>query len=138
MDWKEKCIFALDAEKMFEDSAHRMRFKELVDCYKNYPFFTRGLCKCIYMSAWDEEHFCVMLETLTELSLAREKDTTEMSHKGESLAEEQIGEEYYVFQLSASLLNDLPYHVPDDVTFSPENTYLIRRVLQAAEIIDSL
>lgn len=138
MNWKEMCVSALNAEKMFEDANHRTRFKELVDCFGNYPFFTKGVCKCVYMSAWDEEHFCIMLETLTDLSLAREKDTTEMSNKGDSMAEEQTGEEYYLFQLSVSLLNDLPFVYPDHITFSPENSYLIRRVLQAAEIIDSL
>lgn len=138
MNWKARCVSALDAEKMFESPEHRMRFKELVDCYGNYPFFTKGLCKCVYMSSWDEEHFCILLETLTELSLAKEKDTTEMSHKGDSMVEEQSGEEYYVFYLSVCLLNDLPYVVPEDIIFSEENQYLIRRVLQAAEIIDSL
>lgn len=81
MSWKEICFAALDREKMFEDSGHSTRFKELFDCYSSYPFFTKGLCKCIYLSAWDEKHFCIMLETLTELALGKERDTKEMSAK---------------------------------------------------------
>jgi hypothetical protein len=94
MDWKNKCFAALDKEKMFENSDHRTRFKELFDCYRDYPFFSKGLCKCIYLSAWDEEHFCIMVETLTELSLGRETDTKEMSIKGDALADEQMDGEY--------------------------------------------
>ena len=45
MGWKENCLAALDAAKLFENSGHRTRFKELMDCYSNYPFFTKGLCK---------------------------------------------------------------------------------------------
>lgn len=138
MSWKRYCLEALDEEKMFENAMHRNRFKELFDCYKNYPFFTRGLCKCIYLSAWDDEHFCVMVEMLNEMSLGQEQDTTEMSNKGDSLLEEQTGDDYYVFQLSIALLNDLPFHMPEGIELSPEKKYLIRRALQTSEIIDQL
>ena len=138
MSWKKYCLEALDEEKMFENAMHRSRFKELFDCYKNYPFFTKGLCKCIYLSAWDDEHFCIMVEMLNELSLGHEEDTTEMSNKGDSLLEEQTGDDYYVFQLSIALLNDLSFHLPENVSLSPDTRYLIRRALQTSEIIDQL
>lgn len=72
MSWSDKCIAALAEKKLFENSGHRTRFKELLDCYADYPFFNRGLCKCMYLSAWDEEHFCIMLETLMSMSLGQE------------------------------------------------------------------
>ena len=75
MNWKEQWIAALDKEHLFENSSHRTRFKELLDCFADYPFFTKGLCKCMYLSAWDEEHFCIMLSMLTEMSLEHEKNT---------------------------------------------------------------
>ena len=78
MKWKDECFTALDKENMFEDSGHRTRFKELMDCYSSYPFFNKGLCKCMYLSAWDEAHFCILLETLMDLSLGKEKNTEEM------------------------------------------------------------
>ena len=71
MKWKDKCFDALDEAGMFENSGHRTRFKELTDCYCNYPFFTRGLCKCMYLSAWDEEHFCILLGTLADMTAGR-------------------------------------------------------------------
>lgn len=45
MNFKERCILLLDEEHMFENSGHRTRFKELLDCYGDYPFFSRGLNK---------------------------------------------------------------------------------------------
>ena len=84
---KDNYFSILDTGNMFEDSGHRTRFKELLDCYGDFPFFSKGLCKCMYLSAWDEEHFCIMLEILTDLSLGRETSTREMRVKGEALAQ---------------------------------------------------
>lgn len=137
MNWREKCLAALDGEKMFENSGHRTRFKELMDCYSHQPFFTRGLAKCVYLSSWDEKHFCIMLETLTDLSLGRETTTKEMSIKGDALAEEQTDEEYYVYQLSLALLDGQPFRL-DASSVSADIRYIIRRALRASEIIDSL
>ncbi len=136
MDWREKCFAALDAEKMFENSGHRTRFKELMDCFSRYPFFNKGVCKCVYLSAWDEKHFCIMLETLTDMSLGRETNTKEMSVKGDALAEEQSDGEYYVYQLSLALLNDQPFRLDTIANVPSEIRYIIRRALRASEIIE--
>ena len=42
MGWKDQCVAALDEEKLFENSEHRTRFLELMDCYGGYPFFTQS------------------------------------------------------------------------------------------------
>ena len=138
MDWKSKCFAVLDKEKMFENSGHRTRFKELFDCYRDYPFFSKGLCKCIYLSAWDEEHFCIMVETLTDLSLGKETNTKEMSIKGDALADEQTDGEYYIYQLSIAFLDDLPFRINVSSDMTLEIRYIIRRALRASEIIDKL
>lgn len=136
MSWTSDCFAALDKEKIFENSGHRTRFKELLDCYGSYPFFSRGLCKCMFLSAWDERHFCIMLETLMEMTLGKDKNTSEMREKGDLLAEEQKDAEYYVYQLSIAFLDDKPFvlDAPEDV--SPDITYIICRAMHAAEIID--
>ena len=138
MSWKQACYRALGAAKLFEDDSHSTRFKELIDCFGNYPFFTRGLCKCIYLSSWDEEHFCIMLETLTDLSLGKETNTEEMRIKGDALAEEQIDEQYYVYLLSNSFLDNKPFHLDESVQLSDGFRYIISRALAAAEIIDNI
>ena len=128
----------LDTENMFEDSGHRTRFKELLDCYADFPFFTKGLCKCMYLSAWDEEHFCVMLEILTDMSLGRDTDTKEMRVKGEALAEEQHDAEYYVYQLSNAFLDNTVYPLPKKADIPPEIMHIISRALKAAELIEQV
>lgn len=138
MDWKENCLPALDKEKMFHDSAHRTRFKELMDCYSGFPFFNKGVCKCMYLAAWDDEHFAIMLETLSDMSLGKDRDTTEMSIKGDALAEEQDDSEYYVYRPSLSFLDGRPYQIGVSQDMSHEVRLIIRRALQAAAIIDKL
>ena len=138
MKWKDKCFDALDEAGMFENSGHRTRFKELTDCYCNYPFFTRGLCKCMYLSAWDEEHFCILLGTLADMTAGREQDTDEMRSKGECIAEEQGSDEYYAYELSVSFLDGRHFHLDDSVELSPEMRHIISRALKAAEIIDQV
>lgn len=136
MNWKDRFLSALDTAGLFENSGHRTRFKELMDCYSGYPFFTKGLCKCIFMSAWDEEHFNVMLETLTDMSLGRERDADEMLIKGDALAEEQKDDEYYVYMLSIAFLADKPFHLDKSARLSPEKQYIISRSLEASDVID--
>lgn len=136
MSWKESFLSALDEAKLFENSGHRTRFKDLMDCYAGYPFFTKGLCKCIYLSAWDDEHFAIMLETLTDMTLGRERDTEEMLIKGDAMAEEQVDEEIYVYQLSIAFLEDKPFTLPEGVVLSEPYQYIVDRAQKAAIVID--
>jgi hypothetical protein len=140
MSWKDESIAALDQAGLFQSSSHRTRFKELLDCFGDYPFFTKGLCKCVYLSGWDDEHFSEMLETLTEMSLGRERSTEDMSAKGESLAYESTGKdgEFCMYLLSLALLEGKPFTIPDDVTLTPHYEYIIRKALEASKVIDAL
>lgn len=137
MNLKDACLFALDRAKLFENSGHRTRFKELMDCYNHFPFFTNGLCKCMYLSAWDEPHFCIMLEMLTDLSLGKEATTDDMRENGDVLADKQEDGEYYVYQLSNAFLDNTSFHLDESVNLEPEFRYIIDRALAAAEVIDS-
>ena len=58
----------------------------------------------MYLSAWDEEHFAILLEMLSFMSLGKEKNTKEMSAVGDSLAQEQENDESYIYRLSISYL----------------------------------
>lgn len=140
MEWKEICISELEAGKLFEDSGHRTRFQELLECYSEYPFFSRGLCKCMYLSAWDEEHFTIMLETLNIMALGRENDTDDMKLQGDVMAEEMADEhaygDAYVFRLSGMFLEGKKGKPDGEERLSPEYQYIVRRALEAAEIID--
>lgn len=43
------CQRELENEGLFEDNDHRNRFNELMSCYWEYPFFNKGLCKCMML-----------------------------------------------------------------------------------------
>ena len=113
-------LSALDEKGLFVSSGHKTRFKELVDCYGAYPFFTKGLCKCMYLSAWDEEHFAMILEILSDLAIGRERDTQEMRLQGDVLAGQQKGGEYYVFQLSNAFLDGGQFVLQGDEDISAQ------------------
>ena len=134
----EAYITALEEAHMFESSAHMTRFKELMDCYSDYPFFTKGLCKCMYLSAWDEEHFAIMLQTLNDMALGKEQNTDDMRFQGELLAEEHVDGEYYMSNLSCALLDGRPFLPQEYRNVDEEYRYKITRGLAAAEVIDKV
>lgn len=138
MSKSEWYLSALDGMGLFEDSGHRTRFKELVDCYGSYPFFTKGLCKCMYLSAWDEEHFAIILQVLSHLAIGKERDTEEMRFQGDSLMEEHRGGEYYVYQLSNAFLDGERFALKGDEDIPGEFMYIIRQALKAGEVIDQI
>lgn len=145
MKWTEKCILNLAHHNLFENDGHRRRFYDLLDCYFDKPFFTKGLCKCMYLSAWDAEHFSMMLETLNAtliehdfgLHLMRDQGQIEQAeaHAGHNLGEEEI------WKLLNAFVNGRPYDsssLSDIEIRYPETAYMIKRALLASEIIDEL
>lgn len=138
MDWKMGYWVMLDYHKLFENYGHRRRFIELMDCFGDQPFFTKGLCKCMYLSAWDEEHFAIMLETLTAMSLGQEEDTSDMRRQGDILAEQITGPEYYVFQLSNAFLDNKPFALSPKSVLDDGTRHIIEQALKAAEVIDGI
>ena len=50
MKWFEKCLLELTHHNMFESTEHRNRFLDLITCYYQAPFFTKGLCKLPFIS----------------------------------------------------------------------------------------
>ena len=138
MSKSEQYLSALDEKGLFVSSGHKTRFKELVDCYGAYPLFTKGLCKCMYLSAWDEEHFAMIQEILSDLAIGRERDTQEMRLQGDVLAGQQKGGEYYVFQLSNAFLDGEQFVLKGDEDISEQIRYIIRQALKAEQVIDSI
>ena len=92
----------------------------------------------MYLSAWDEEHFAIMLETLSSMSLGRETNTDDMRLQGDTLAEAQPDAEYYVFQLSNAFLDGKPFVLPDNALLEPEQRHIIQQALKAAEVIENI
>lgn len=142
MGLSERYMEALEANGLFENYAHKTRFKELMDCYSQYPFFTKGLCKCMYLSAWDDEHFMVMVEMLNGMAIGQEKNTEDMRIEGEMRAEDYTEEhddgESFMYQLSSSFLAGTPFAV-DGLEKLPENyRYMVSKALEAEVVIEGI
>ena len=74
MNINYRCLRELEIKGLFETPEHRSRFSELLNCYCNYPFFNKGLCKCMYLSSWDMEHFIVMLDILNDMTIGKNQN----------------------------------------------------------------
>ncbi len=138
MENTERYLQVLSEGELFENSGHLTRFKEFLECFGNQPFFTKGLCKCMYLAAWDEEHFAILLEVLNDMALGKEPDTEDMRFQGEILAEEQEDGEYYVYQLSNAFLDNRQFYMNEANHIQPEFAYIINRALEAARRIDQV
>lgn len=145
MKWSEKCIMELTHRNLFEDDDHRARFRDLLDCYSSAPFFTKGLCKCMYLSAWDAAHFAVMLDALNEMVLDGDNNLDLMKDNGIVMEQSAEGNgdiaSASIIELSNAFVNDQPYdrsHLSDLEVNEPEAAYTIKRGLLAARCIDDL
>lgn len=136
MDVTRKCMEILTEHQMFENSEHRSRFSELVNCYSGYPFFDSGLCKCMYLAAWDDAHFFVMLDILNDMTIGKSQNADPMLDNEVKLEETWQGDEKYVLQLCACFLNHNSFRMPEEI--SKEGEYIIRRGIEAALLIDQV
>lgn len=132
-----QCIKELGKKDLFITSEHRQLFSDLLNCYSGYPFFHKGLCKCMYLSSWDMEHYVIMLDILNDMSIGKSQDTSEMSDNGLSLESQAEGYDLYIFQMSGAFLNDEPFEIPD-VEIAPEGLRIMRMGLMAAQVIDEI
>lgn len=139
--WKNVVYRQLRSQHLFENEAHQSRFKELLDCYSHASFFTPGLCKCMYLSCWDEEHFVIMLDMLNQLKLKEHMTLSDMNENGKLMAEEMSPDSYEatVMQLSCDFLSGAPFDrsvLSED--FDPRGRHIIEQALKAADVIDSI
>ncbi len=145
MRWADKCMLELTHRNLFEDDGHRSRFKDLLDCYFAAPFFTKGLCKCMYLGAWDNVHFAMLLDILNEMTIERADHLEPMVDNGIVLEKsaEDVGDdaEAAILNLSLCFTTDTEFDRSCLDTLEvtdPESAYIIKRALLAAQCIDDL
>ena len=138
MEWVRKVCNILEEKHLFNDLQHGTRFYQLVSCYCDKPFFTPGICKCIYLGAWDDEHFVQILSMMTELSFAANPESEDMAENGRFLADETEGPEKYIMLLSCSFVENKPFDVqlPDDL--DDRTKRVISYGLKASAVIDEV
>ena len=145
MKWSEKCIMELTHRNLFENDDHRARFRDLLDCYCDAPFFSKGLCKCMYLSSWDQKQFTLILDVLNEMVLDRGNAMNLMMDNGmvleQTARDEGDGATVAILEASKDFLDDIPYdrsRLKDLEIADPETAYCIKRGLLAAQCIDDL
>ena len=143
MRWSDKCMLELTHHNLFENDEHRSRFRDLLECYSEAPFFTKGLCKCMYLSAWDNEHFAVMLDILNAMTINRQNNLDDMKEL-EAAAENgelEDASSAEIWKLSNAFLNNKPYDSSSLHSLEiddPDTAYLIKRALLTADVIDQI
>ena len=145
MKWSEKCIMELTHRNLFENDDHRARFRDLLDCYCDAPFFSKGLCKCMYLSSWDQKQFTQILDVLNEMILDRGNAMNLMMDNGMVLEQtarnEGDGTTVAILEVSKTFLDEVPYdrnRLKELEISDPETAYYIKRGLLAAQCIDDL
>lgn len=140
MEWIDSCIKELRKENLFQSREHEELFRDTVNCYEKKPFFTAGLCKCIYSASWDMEHFTVFLDPINTMVLRGDKNLDYMKELGRVLAEEgeeQSLREMYMYLLAESFLENETFILPEEVEQSGADWLEIYHcVVKAAEIIE--
>ena len=133
MNINYRCLRELEIKGLFETPEHRSRFSELLNCYCNYPFFNKGLCKCMYLSSWDMEHFIVMLDILNDMTIGKNQNLQLMEDNGKVLENMSDGYDRYIFQLAGAFLTSQDFQMPY-VPIAKEG----QRALEAAEVIEAV
>lgn len=137
MNINYRCLRELENKGLFETPEHRSRFSELLNCYCNYPFFNKGLCKCMYLSSWDMEHFIVMLDILNDMTIGKNQNLQLMEDNGKVLENMSDGYDRYIFQLAGAFLTSQDFQMPY-VSIAKEGQHIIQRALEAAEVIETV
>ena len=137
MNINYRCLRELEIKGLFETPEHRSRFSELLNCYCNYPFFNKGLCKCMYLSSWDMEHFIVMLDILNDMTIGKNQNLQLMEDNGKVLENMSDGYDRYIFQLAGAFLTSQDFQMPY-VPIDKEGQHIIQRALEAAEVIEAV
>lgn len=141
MKWEERCLLELTHRNVFGDEAHRLRFRDLLTCYVDAPFFTKGLCKCMFLNASTERHFYLLLDTLNEITLEGARDLKLMRdslvYRMTTNDPDDIAERAFI-HLSIAFLDGEPYEMPDIAIIAPDGVHAMRNALLAASYIDEL
>lgn len=138
MNWDEKCVLELSHHNLFESTEQRSRFRDLVSCYCHYPFFNKGLCKCMYMFSWDEKHFNEILPMLNDMTIEGKNAPTLIADWGHREANELTGFDSEAYKLAVSFLTGGSYKLPDFSEMDADDAHVIRQTLLASVLIDEL
>lgn len=140
MDWRDYCIEELAKHRCFVSAMHKLRFIEMHEMAAAEPFFSKGLCKCLFLAAWDQKDTENMKQILAQ-----------MAESGEGNAEQVLSVWHYdsprvssnqkaVYELARDFIQK-PGETPDEsclIRLSKAWTAMGDCALQASEILDRM
>lgn len=85
MSWEEKCIPALLEQRVFLSPQHFSRFESAFSFLRHQYFFTKGVCKCAILAAWDPKHFKIFMDSMQEMVEKKSKRFFMHDHTGKTL-----------------------------------------------------
>lgn len=104
MNWLDKCESALTSAHIFLSHSHLSRFVQAFQVLKQQPFVTKGLCKCAFLSAWDQEHFDVFMDMVNELITNNDTNLDRMIQAGKEYIRNSKSNEKILYTLAHEFL----------------------------------
>lgn len=140
MSWEEKCIPALLNQGVFLSPQHFSRFETAFAYLRHQPFFTKGVCKCAVLAAWDQPNYDFFMSTMHEMADRKDITPDYMLKKGELLVHDPDPNRGLLFQLSVDFLK-YPGQTPSEnviLKLSGAWVPLVDSAITASLILDQL
>lgn len=138
MDWRYYCVDEIAKHRCFSSAMHKKRFIEMFEMVENEPFFTKEICKCLFLAAWDRKYTNEMEGILQQLIDERAADVNKL--RGRREGRSITPNEKAITCLAQEFL-EKPGRTPDEaclIKLSKAWILLGDCALQVSEIIDSL
>ena len=137
--WQEICVSELLKKDLFLSSMHLERFQGMFELVKEQPFCTRGLCKDLFLVAWEQEKVVQMQEILKEMKERQEVDTTYLQQECKRLFPDTQYEQA-MKQLFLEFLQKEDETPDEDILlgFSVTRIAIGDNALEASRVLDNL
>lgn len=140
MSWEEKCIPALIEQDVFLSPQHFSRFETAFSFLRHQYFFTKGLCKCAVLAAWDPKHFNIFMKAMQETAERRDKNSDIMIAQAKEYSRSADSGLKFFAELYTEFLSK-PNQTPSEnimLKFSKNWVPLIDSVITASLVLDKL
>jgi len=140
MKWLDKCETALIDSHIFLSHQHITRFQDAFKLIKNQPFINKGLIKCLFLSAWDQEHFNVFMDVIHQLIQNNDTNLDRMIEIGQDYVQRSKASEKLFYAMALEFLLH-PDQTPSEslmLKMSASWIGIADSTLEASYIIDKL
>lgn len=140
MSWEEKCIPALLEQRVFLSPQHFSRFETAFSFLRHQYFFTKGVCKCAILAAWDPKHFKIFMDSMQEMVEKKVKDSSCMITQGKLYSKHSDNNMRLFAELYTYFLSN-PNQTPSEnimLRFSKNWVSLLDCAITASLVLDKL